>query len=454
MKNKTEKMGFTLIAAAFIFLFNPNFNIVDVLPDFVGYAFLCVGLSRLANMNDDLAASQKSFSRALLVDVCKVGALLFVFGLSNPEEQNTMLLLVSFVFAVAELVVLIPAYKSLFGGLMGLGYRFENTAVLGSRNRSKKNKTEKIRLFTFVFLAVKSAGYTLPEFAVLSTQSYDEFSSALYLYDYIGLLRSFAIIISLIVGLVWLGLIESYFSSVRKDKQFVAGIAREYNEKILPRTSLFVRKSVKNMSLFFFVAAILCIDLRLESFNILIDTLAALSLIICYFSVKKYIAAEKGTLFSFVTYAVCSLAAVVTEFSFFSNHYYGKIYRSEEAFSSYKTMLLFAAFDALAFLFAVFGMGKMLRRVINDHTGFYVPSATVNVSEKVEKVHKELYVKVYLLYGAAILAAATDVFYDFFANTVKFAGLINILGTVVFICAVFNACYAISDEVESKYMLD
>lgn len=454
MNNKNNKMGFSLIAIAFFFLFNPNFNIVDILPDFIGYAFVCAALSKLVHVNDDIEAAQKGFSRAIVLDLIKIGSLFLVFGMGNPEEQNTMLLLVSFVFAALELVVLIPAYKSLFGGLIGLGYRFENTSILGSRYNQKKNKTESIRLFTYVFLIVKSASYTLPEFAVLSTQSYDELSSTLYIYDYIGLLRSFAIIICLILGIAWLCFIESYFSGIQKDRQFMSSIANEYNEKILPRTSLFVRRSVKNMSLFFFVAAILCIDFRLESFNILIDTFAAVALVICYFSTRKYISVKKSVLVSFVSYAVISLAAVATEMDFFTNHYYGKIYRSDEAFSSYKTMLLFAVFETLAFLFAAWGMGKMLYGVIEDHTGFFVPSDAINVKEKVQNVHKELKVKVYLLWGAALIAAATDIFYDFFAHSIKFAELVSTLGTLVFICAVFNACYAIGDEVEAKYMLE
>ena len=454
MKKKNEKMGLSLLAVAFVFLFNPNFNIVDILPDFIGYTFLCLGLSKIADMNDDIAAAHKGFSRALVLDLVKIGALLLVFGTQNPEEQKTMLLLVSFVFAVAELVVLIPAYKSLFGGFIGLGYKFENASIFLARKKGKRNWTELTRLFTYVFLIVKSAGYALPEFAVLSTQSYNELSSAFYLYDYIGLLRSFAIIVVLIFGIEWLSLMETYFICIRKDRSFMEGIVTEYNEKILPKTSLFVRKSVKNMLLFFFVAAILCIDFRLESYNILIDTFAAVALIICYLSIRKHINVKKIVFVSFVSYAVASLAAVVTEYSFFSNHYYGKIFRNDEAYSSYKTMLLFAAFDALAFLFAAWGMGKTLSHVIKEHTGFCVPTSTINVKEKVGMVHKELMAKVYLFYGAAILAAATDVFYDFYASTVKFAGLVNTLGTIVFICAVFNVCYAIVDEVEAKYMLD
>lgn len=454
MKSKNTKMGLTLIGVAFVFLFNPNFNIVDILPDFIGYAFIAVALSRLSYMNEDIAIAHKGFSRAIILDLVKIGALLLVFGTGNPEEQNTMLLLVSFVFAVAELIVLIPAYKSLFGGLMGLGYRFENTSVLGSRHKGKKNRTEVARLFTYLFLTVKTAAYVLPEFAVLSTQSYDEFSSTLYIYDYIGLLRSFSIIVSLVSGIVWLCLIESYFARIRRDEPFMRGVVGEYNEKILPKTSLFVRRAVKIMSLWLFAAAVLCLDFRLESFNVLIDTFAALALIICCLSLKKHVAVKRRVLVSFVCYAAVSLAAAATEISFFANHYYSKIYRDDVAFSSYKTMLLFAAFDALAFLLAAWGIGKMLRGVIKDHTGFFVPTSAINVAAKVETVHKELDAKVYLLYGAALVAAATDVFYDFFASTLRFAGLVNIIGSLVFVCAVFNVCYAICDEVEAKYMLD
>lgn len=455
-KQKREK---SLISAAFfvafVFLFNPNLNIVDVLPDFIGYAIICLSLSRLAALNDAVELAQKGFVRALCLDVAKICCMALVFATQNPEEQKTMLLLSSFVFAVAELLILVPAFGNLFSGFINLGYKYDNTSVLGYRRESsRRNRTEKIRSFTVFFLMVKVAMATLPEFAILSTHNYDEsLSGALYIYEYVGLLRLFALAVSLVVGLIWLCRVISYFACVRKDAVFCGALDEDYKQNVLPRTSLFLRKAVKLISWLFCVAAFLCIDFRIENFNIMFDTLAAIALIIAFVAARKYICSPK-VIVPFALYAVISLAAVIFEFRFFSEHYYSAVWRDNAAYVSYVTMLVFCALDAAAFLFATFGMGSILRRVIKDHTGFYVPNATINVEDKIKRVHKELNKKVYLLYAAGILAAAGDLFYDFGAQSFKFAGFVNTVCSAIFFVTVFFVTDAIGDEVESKYMLE
>ena len=455
MKKQKNLFGFLPLSFAFIFLFNPNLNIVDILPDFFGYAIICAVLSKLADMNEDIAVASKGFMRALFADVIKVACIFVVFSTPNPNEQNTLLLLISFIFATLELLLLIPAFKALFGGLMTLGYKYPNTAILGKANKNtNKNYTEKVRSLTFFFLIVKVAAYALPEFAVLSTQRYDDTSSTHYLYDYIGLLRSFAIIFCLVVGVIWFLHIRAYFSRVAKDKEFVAALTEEYNVNVLPRESLFARKAIKLISLLFCVAAILCIDFRLDNYNVIVDTIAAIVLIISALATKKYTGKPSKTLLPFVVYAVASLVSQMFEYSFFTEYYYGAIWRNDAAFFAYRMMLMWAVIDALAFLFAVYGMVNMLREIVKNHTGFSVPGASLNVGDKIERVHDSLTKKTYLLYVAAILLAASDLFYDFFAATINFVGLINVVFNLVFITVVISVTGNIKEEVESKYMLE
>ncbi len=440
---------------AFVFLFNPNLNIIDILPDFIGYAILCITLSRLSALNENIELAQKGFFRALCLDVAKFICIFVVFAMQNPDEKNTLLLLGSFVFAVAELLILIPAYGNLFGGLIGLGYKYDNASVLSYRKaKSRKNRTEKIRSFTVFFLIVKVLMYTLPEFAVLSTQNYDDMSSTLYIYNFIGLLRFFAIAFGLIVGFIWLLRIISYFRRVQGDAKFMGALVSDYNLNVLPKKSLFVRKSVKFISLLFCIAALLCIDFRIESFNVLVDTLAAIVLIISALSAKKHIVKGYKSIIPFAVYAVISFVAVIFEFRFFGEHYYGAIWRDDAAYVSYVYMLVFSVLDVLSFLFAVWGMSNILKTVVKEHTGFYVPNATVNVEEKIKRVHSELNKKIYLLYAAGILSAAADLFYDFGAHAIRFAGLVNTVCSLIFFCAVFYVTDAIGEEVESKYMLE
>lgn len=454
MKNKNKCLGLSSIVWAFVFLFNPNLNIVDILPDFIGYAIICAALSKIADMNEDIATASKGFVRALFADIVKFVCIFFVFATSNPEEKNTLLLLVAFVFEVVELLLLIPAFKALFSGLIQLGYKFENKAVLGRKNTiSRKNYTEKIAALTYTFLIVKALACVLPEFAVLSTHSYDELSASTFLYDYIGLLRSFALFVGLIVGIVWLCGMVKFFRRVSKDSVFTEALVDCYNKTVLPRESIFVKKAVKLISLLFCVAAVLCIDFRIDNFNVIIDTIPAIILIICALLTKRYIGARSKTLVPFIVYAVVSFVAIVFEYSFFNEYFYGAIYKNDAAFVAYRFMLILSVADAVAFLIAVFGMANMLFAIIKDHTGFAVPQASVNVADKIKKVHAELNKKVYLLYFTAILAAVSDLFYDFGAASIRFAGLVNTVFALVFLCGVISVTNAVHEEVESKYML-
>lgn len=455
MKNKNKCLGLSSIIWALVFLFNPNLNIVDILPDFIGYAIICASLSRLADMNEDIATSCKGFMRALFADIVKFVCIFVVFATSNPEEQNTLLLLVAFVFAVVELLLLIPAFKALFAGLVQLGYKFENKAVLGRKNTlSRKNYTEKIVAITYVFLAVKAATCVLPEFTVLSTHSYDELSASYFLYDYVGLLRFFSIFVGLIMGIVWLCHSAAYFKRVSKDRVFIDALVDCYNKTVLPKESIFVKKAVNLISLLFCVAAALCIDFRIESFNVIIDTIPAIILIITALLTKKYIGKKSKTLLPFVIYAIVSLVAIIFEYRFFNEYFYGAIYRNDEAFGAYRVMLAWSVADAVTFLLMVFGMANMLFAIIKGHTGFVVPQATVDVTDKTKKLHAELNKKVYLLYAAAVLSAASDLFYDFGAATFRFAGFVNTIFAFIFLCTVISVTNAVREEVESKYMLE
>ena len=48
------RRGLLWMIPAFCFLFNPNIAVIDFLPDFIGYFFLCIGLSKMADLNEEL----------------------------------------------------------------------------------------------------------------------------------------------------------------------------------------------------------------------------------------------------------------------------------------------------------------------------------------------------------------------------------------------------------------
>ena len=92
-------MGFGYIILSFFFLFNPLWNIFDVLPDFIGCMFLLKGLSKLADINSTLSVSKEKFSKLLWVYIAK-----FVIMLMFVLFDQTWILVWTFSFAVLELI--------------------------------------------------------------------------------------------------------------------------------------------------------------------------------------------------------------------------------------------------------------------------------------------------------------------------------------------------------------
>ena len=146
-----------MIAVAALFLFNANVNIIDFIPDIVGYLLICIALRRLSDLNEDVAISAKFFGYMIISEVCKMLCLIWLFGLSSFSERDTGTLLFAFAFAVVDTLLLYNAFNKLFGGLITLGYSHDNTSVLGSKRARGRSYTEKIRSSTlfFVFFKVK-----------------------------------------------------------------------------------------------------------------------------------------------------------------------------------------------------------------------------------------------------------------------------------------------------------
>lgn len=457
-KKSTQKksIGFGLLSFSLLFFANPNINIIDFLPDFIGYILLCFALSRLADMNESIGEAVSSFRKMILIDVGKWLALFWVFGLSVTTERNSSLLLWSFVFAVLEGIVLIPAYIKLFRGITELGYFYPNTSVLENSSGNKKSRTDKIRNATVFFVVLKATFAVLPELADLSNSAYDDTSSFVHIYQYIGTMRMLAFIPVLIVGVVWLIRALRYFASLRKDELFLSGLIEKYETQILPREGIFVRRNFKIAYILFTVALCFTVDFRVEYQNLFPDVFAAIFFFATLWFLQKNTAMKKGLQYGAAgVYFVAATLSSVSEYWFFSKHYYGAIIKSEEAFYSYLTLFLCNVFKALVFLFLIFVIIRGFYRVIETHTGYVIGKENNDTNEKkmIGSLQKELKASFVLPYVTAILYVVSDLAYDVFAPYFGFMAMINVAIALLCVISFVKALSVLRQAVDTKYML-
>ena len=337
-KNLAKHLGLFGICFSFVFFFNPNINLIDFLPDFIGYIILCASLRILADLHDDMEAARKNFRYMILLDVVKNLAIFWLFGLSVNTERNTGMLLLCFVFGIGELLLLIPAYTKLFGGLISLAYVHESGFILERyRGSSKKSYTEKIRTQTLFYVIFKAVMAVLPEFSNLNSYDYDETGVVSHsLYEYIGLLRTVAFLFTLVFGIIWLVRILRYFARVRKDTNFVTSLRNTYCETVLPKRGIFVCRSAKSACFLVLIGSIFLADFRLDGMQLLPDVIGIAFFIGGIAVLSPYLKQNVKRLYWLLgAYAVLALAAYIADYVFNKKYYYGAIFRNLEAYHAF-----------------------------------------------------------------------------------------------------------------------
>lgn len=451
---KSDSMGFGWLALGMLFLFNPNINIIDVFPDFIGYILLCIGCSKLADLNDSIEGALSLFRKMIFVDAGKWLALMWVFGMSVTSERNSSLLLWTFVFSVLELILLIPAFSKLFGGILQFGYFYKNQSLMVE---GKKNTTDSIKKLTIAFLMIKSVFAVLPEFADLTNTAYDDSSLTNNLYQHIGTMRLLAFIPVLILGLVWLIRVQRYFITIRRDRELAEGLAERYRTEIEPKTGHFIKRNFHTVMWVLIIAWCLSIDLRLEYLNLFPDILVAIFLAVGLGILHKHTSFRlTPVMVACASYGVVALASSVLEQYFFTEYYYGAIIRNETAMIVYRSLIAVDCLKAVLFIWLVWMTVGVLSKTVLEHTGYVLGREYHNDREQqmIQAVQTDLKHALLWCFGAAVLYSAADVVYDFLAPTYGFMGLIQMFFAFVFIGLFVRALYAIGQAIETKYMLE
>ena len=456
VKNKNN-ISFALACFAFVFLCNPNIAVIDLLPDFIGYIILSFALIKLADINEAVAEALKGFRRMIFIDAGKLLSLVWIFGISLTTEKNTSLLLWSFAFGVLELIMAIPAFIKLFKGLAELGYLHENVAIIGTKGK-RITPTDSLRNLTVFFLSIKAIFSFLPELADLTSTEYYENHGMLNLYRYIGIMRFLAFLPVFIVGLYWIIRCVIYFVRVSRDKPFMNAINLYYRENVLPKSGIFIKRSVNTALIILLVGLVLSADIRIEHINLLPDLICAVLFIIFFaYSSKKFATNTVLPIVFSGCYAITSVISYVLEARFFDEFSFSSIYRDTDAYSAYTTMTVVAVFNSLFFAAVAALSVFVLRRVVKEHTGVIIGNSRVNGEAKknmTDTIHKEMNKLLMLCFCGIGLYTATDIAYSMLIKDHGIMTLIGFVGAVLCIAAFFKAYFAITDAVESKYLLE
>jgi len=465
-------MSITAIVAGLVFLFNPHINIIDIMPDAIGYGLILYGILRLSRVNVAMNEAASRFKTLFILALCKLPCL-YIYALISPEEQIWVLLL-TLGFGAAEAIIGFLAFSSLFSSLEGLSDSSRDTHV--------NEKLSTVRLFTLIFVIFKPVMAILPDLTMLADDRYGTVTEngIQSLKGYRGLFNAVSFLLVLAVGIAWLVTVIRYFRSIRRDREFLDEISDKIASYEREDTVTRFRYLITTLG-FFIYAVLFCLELKIEGYSLLPPMInATLFLITAVLFFRFYKNGEKKRtvtvgLAASVSYFVLSAVGYILTLRFAQRHYnedvgggfaedlYYLVIRDFDVFDELLVSTIAVALSQVAFFVMMFMFYRLFKDMIENYGGN--PESTLSERDKTPEMReRELYadrtVKAALYKGQrgvfvlALLTALSSAVFPMLQIFMNEFFMIDLIIRIVFVVVASSYLARLKNGVKVKARLD
>ncbi|MGN1345396.1 MAG: hypothetical protein ACI4V1_01310 [Eubacteriales bacterium] len=361
-------MGFGLITAGFVMLFNPVIHVIDLVPDVIGFLLIVMGLTKMSFFIGRIAEARSLFFKLAIVEAIKC---LMIFTV--PYVSGSALVLETFVFGVVETLLFAPAVNSLFEGLSFAGLRYNGTALYEKKNicpplsglwrRFRKNgqtpghqveRVTYLRDRVLFFYLFRVCATLIPELTEL--QLYENLGEVSALSRSLASYKPFLYIIlgllTLILGIWYLRDVSGFFRDIGKDTEFVRTLKEKYERDIAPRETFFLARRMKQ-ALFCFTASVFTsFVMTMDHVNLLVGVISAAFLMAAAWMVGRYVRAAKAVLPIAAARGLLSLVNLVLQFNYYAEYNEDAVAFLDTAHRLYYRM---AALECVEYVLAAVG---------------------------------------------------------------------------------------------------
>lgn len=374
-----KKKYFVLAA---IFLFNPIISIIDILPDFIGYYFLMRAFTPTSYIFDNASDAHGAIKRMLTVSAVKFFSVFLLF-----VTDTTMALVLSFTFAILEILYGFGAFTKIFDSTSYMRLRYDDEATTA--------KAEKIKVFSIVFLIAKVVLASLPDFTALTTGSSN---LSVDLTRFRPILFIASAIIALVIGIIWFVRFTGFFKEILSDT-LLDKIDKEYNEQKALRPGIFYAKDFMFAIKLLSIGVLFTFDLNIDSVNYILDGIFTVFCILAIrFLVKNgHIALGKGekTLYALcICHGALSLAEVIAVSMFYKNNDPYYVYKKLDVFLSFLPIPLINIAEAVLLGIIIYRVFRLIEQYtvpsIYNYRRFFAERSVDGFVEEYKEYHGKL----------------------------------------------------------------
>ena len=393
-------MGILIIFIGFIFTLNPMLALIDVLPDFIGYALIFLGVNKLGMISPEITDSVGYFKWAAVVSLARFGTML---GSGGFDE--TMTLCMTMVFAVLEFGVMFFALPLLSDGLSYLNIRY-------SGSLSEDNS---MRTVGTVFFAARGFLSVVPELGALSlgadpdgdvtgevaTVDWAEFSSALTIAN---------ILLTIVFAVFFMTVLLKRVLAMSKDADFVENLRQAYSDKKRDEPGIFIRRRLLYAFSALGIGAFFLIDLTGDGVNFIPDAVFGALLLLTVFLISPYAEKAKRAYITGGAYTAVSIASYIYATSFVKRRYFMTFDTLMVMFpEEYYIGIALTLLEGVALVLYMRELVPMLCRVAEGHVGLMVTDEFTRTKKQNESSVKTIKTKLNVLFIIIAVMALSGV---------------------------------------------
>ena len=399
-----------LTVLSLVFLIIPNFNIIDIFPDFVAYIILARFFSRYVEYAPYFTEAKEAFIKLAVITAAKLPAMIIM--IANMGEGRDIVPLFTLAFGALEILFLFPAVTNAFSALTYLGERGSLTAAIKPiPYLGRAVSVDDARGLTYVFISVKALFNLIPDMFLLTpvAETEEEAIQALKMQALFPIATVISMAVILWLGIFFALLVGKYAIRIARDggvldaARSVAGAARlaeldgERSVKAVLRTLTLVMLS-----------AILSFDITFDGLNGGVNILPHFFLAFFMIWCISRISAEKRVRYTALVVGLFASAASIYEhlllIAFTDRFYYTDLGHIADADSAYLSVEIFALIELLLFAMLTVIFASQLTGYILRHTTLSLSDGEMSQTDREFK--RKMSVKAYILGYAPLLILA------------------------------------------------
>lgn len=251
-----------LVFAGLVFLANPNFNLLDIMPDFIGAILIMTGLSKIYMYDGNFEDARKSAKFLLWISLLRLVLCFF----TTSGGRRDYLVPFTFIICVLEAIYMISLFKGLYLGL-------EYTLMRSGSERLTK-KTNEAFTMSFIFVIGSRILEFAPQICEIYAQDAElDLSAGASFKMSMAQMKMYVLgaclVCGFILGMIYLFITADTWIRVIADKNYAPFLGSKYEEYLLCNREEYMASKISTIYFLVTLSFVFFFDFYIDGINII-----------------------------------------------------------------------------------------------------------------------------------------------------------------------------------------